>query len=68
MTDSSTPQSSKKPSHIAYQVRDAANGKSYWNRIGVAWSNKGNSFSIDLESVPFDGHIVLRPNDGKEGA
>ena len=67
MTDTST--SSKKPSHVAYQVRDIGNSKkSYWNRIGVAWTTKGNGFSIQLESVPLDGRIILRLNDIKEGA
>ena len=68
MTDTST-QSSKKPSHVAYQVRDTGHGKKgYWNRIGVAWTTKGNGFSIQLESVPLDGRIVLRPSDIKEEA
>lgn len=48
---------SKSPTHIAYQVRELNDGKSYWNRIGAAWTTK-NGFSIQLESIPLDGRIV----------
>lgn len=52
---------SKAPTHIAYQVRDGSNGKSYWNRIGVAWANAdGKGFNLQLEAVPLDGRITLR--------
>lgn len=56
-----SPSASKKPSHIAYQVRDAANGKGYWTRIGSAWAHAdGQGFNIQLEAVPLDGRITLR--------
>lgn len=52
---------SKAPTHSAYQVRDSGNGKSFWTRIGVAWTHKdGNGFNIQLECVPLDGRITLR--------
>ena len=52
--------SSKSPTHIAYQVREGSQ-KSHWNRIGAAWAHKdGNGFSIQLECVPLDGRISLR--------
>jgi hypothetical protein len=51
----------KAPSHVAYQVRDTGNGKSYWIRVGAAWShNDGKGFNVQLESVPLDGRITLR--------
>lgn len=49
----------KQPSHYAYQVREGANRKSYWSRIGAAWEIKGG-FSIQIDSVPLDGKIVLQ--------
>ena len=55
------PAASNSPSHIAYQVRDRENGKSFWTRIGSAWAHAdGNGFNIQLESVPLDGRITLR--------
>lgn len=51
----------RKPSLNAYQVREAVDGKSYWNRIGAAWSNKDGGFTLQLESLPLDGRIVCSP-------
>ncbi len=64
MTDNTK---SKLPSHIAYQVRDAKNGKGHWTRIGAAWThNDGNGFNIQVESLPRDGKIVLRVASDKK--
>ncbi len=67
MTDASrTDHSKKHPSHIAYQVREAADKDSYWTRIGVAWATKdGKGYTIQLNAVPLDGKIVLRVNEPK---
>ena len=52
---------SKTPSHVAYQVRDRGENKSFWTRIGVAFEHKDKSgFNIQLECVPLDGRITLR--------
>ena len=60
MTNTEPPKG-KAPTHIAYQVREGSNEKSYWTRIGAAWAHKdGNGFSLQLESVPLDGKITLR--------
>lgn len=63
MTDNTTrkTQAGKAPSHTAYQVRDGKSGKSYWTRIGSAWShNDGSGFNIQIDAVPLDGRITLR--------
>lgn len=52
--------SSKKPTHTAYQVRESGSN-SYWTRIGAAWAHgDGKGFNIQLEAVPLDGRITLR--------
>ena len=63
MTDSTNtqPAASRAPTHIAYQVRDLENGKSFWTRIGRAWTNAdGKGFNIQLETIPLDGFITVR--------
>lgn len=51
----------KRPSHIAYQVRDGDNDKSYFNKVGAAWAHQdGQGYNIQLDSVPVDGRITLR--------
>lgn len=51
----------KRPSHIAYQVREGEDKKAYFNRIGAAWTHKdGEGFSIQLDSLPVDGRVTVR--------
>ena len=57
MTNEST-NTSKKPTLYAHHVRESGNGKSYWTRIGAAWSNKDGGFTLQLDCVPLDGRIV----------
>lgn len=49
----------RKPSLIAYQVREGKEKQSYWDRVGVAWSNKDGGYTIQLHSVPLSGRVVL---------
>jgi hypothetical protein len=59
----------KRPSHIAYQVRDGAEGASHFNRIGSAFAHKdGQGFNLKLDSVPVDGRITLRTAKERSGA
>lgn len=58
---SDTNNTSKAPSHAAYQVRDREGKKSVWTRIGSAWAHgDGKGFGIQLDCVPLDGRITLR--------
>lgn len=60
MTDTTTA-TGKKPSHIAYQVRDREGKNGFWTRIGSAWAHQdGKGFNIQIEAVPLDGRITLR--------
>lgn len=52
---------SKRPTHIAYQVREGEENKSYFNRIGAVWTHKdGEGFNIELDSFPKDGKVIVR--------
>jgi hypothetical protein len=71
MTDSNKAQSAKSkfPSHIAYHVRDRAEGgEAFWTRIGSAWAHAdGNGFNLQIETVPLNGRITLRvPSEPKQ--
>ena len=62
MSEQTTPETAVKnrsPSLVAYQVRDGKDGDSYWDRVGVAWSNRDGGFTVQLHSIPLDGRIVL---------
>ncbi|WP_193169963.1 hypothetical protein [Nisaea nitritireducens] len=50
-----------RPSHLAFQVSDGQDGKSYFNRIGAAFEHRDNEgYNIALDAVPVDGKITLR--------
>lgn len=55
----------KAPTHLAYHVRDYKDGnedKSSWAKIGAVWTHEdGKGCTIQLETVPLDGRITLRP-------
>ena len=54
-------ESSKRPTHIAYWVKDREHKKGEWYPIGVVWTHadgKGCNIALDLQ--PRDGCITLR--------
>ena len=58
---SNNDQETKRPSHIAYQVREGDENKSYFNRIGSVWPHKdGEGYNIQLDAVQVDGRITVR--------
>ena len=67
MTDNTNTAKGKKPSHVAYLVRDGAGDQSYWDRVGVVWQHEdGKGFNVQLHAVPLDGRITLRVNEPKQ--
>lgn len=51
----------KKPSHLAYQVSEGQDGKSYFNRVGSAFEHRDKEgFNVVLDATPVDGKITLR--------
>lgn len=56
----------KAPAYIAWHVAKK-DDKGFWTRIGAAWAHKdGEGLTLQLETVPVDGRIVLRlPQEAK---
>jgi len=59
----------KKPSHIAYTVREGKNGKNYWTPLGAVFPHGyGGGFTVDVTAIPLDGKLVcLPPKEKPEG-
>lgn len=59
--------STKKPSHIAYSIRERDGKDAKWTEIGVAFPHKdGKGFDILFDVVPLSGHITIRvPSEKK---
>jgi hypothetical protein len=52
---------SHKPTHIAYTVRNTESGD-YWTRIGAVFAHgKGGGFTVQVAAFPLDGKIVCLP-------
>ena len=53
-------QDHRAPDYLAWHVTEKGD-KSYWNKVGAAWSHKDEKgFTVQLESLPVGGRIVLR--------
>ncbi|MEZ4219525.1 MAG: hypothetical protein R3B13_01260 [Polyangiaceae bacterium] len=44
---------------IAYVITER-DGRSYWNRVGVAFVNRDGSLNVKLEAMPVSGEIQIR--------
>lgn len=50
---------------IAYALTER-DGKTYWNKIGVAFENRDGSLTITLDALPVSGRLQLRDDDPRE--
>jgi hypothetical protein len=58
--------SSRRPTHIAYSVKERDGKKGEWRPIGVAWTHTdGKGINISLDLFPIDGRITLRAAEEK---
>lgn len=59
--------SNNAPQFHVYTVKDRGeNNKSYWLRIGSAWTCKDGSLNITLDALPIDGKLNVRAPKVKE--
>lgn len=56
-----------KGTKIAYAVTER-NGRSFWNRIGIAFLNKDGSINVKLEAIPVTGQLQLRDWEPRDDA
>ncbi len=56
----------RKPSHIAYSIRDRQGKDAKWTEIGVAFPHKdGKGFDVLFDMVPLNGRIAVRVQEQK---
>jgi hypothetical protein len=41
------------------------NGKSFWTRIGAAFTNSDGSLNINLDALPVSGKLQIREDEGR---
>ena len=52
---------------VAYVITER-NDKTYWNRIGVAFTNKDGSLNVKLDALPIGGTLQIRDYEPREEA
>ena len=57
---------SKAPSHDVFTVREREGKKGFWLQIGSAWTNRDESFSVEMDAYPANGRLVIRARQAKE--
>jgi hypothetical protein len=50
---------------VCYVITER-NDKSYWNRIGVAFTNKDGSLNVKLDALPLGGSMQIRDYEPRE--
>jgi hypothetical protein len=50
---------------VAYVITER-NDKTYWNRIGVAFTNKDGSLNVKLDALPIGGTLHIRDYEPRE--
>jgi hypothetical protein len=53
------------PFKVAYVITER-NDQKYWNRIGVAFTNKDGSINVKLDALPLGGQLQLRDYEPRE--
>ena len=55
------------PTHTCFTVRDRGDDrKPFWMAIGSAWTNRDGSFNLQLDALPVDGKITVRPRKKRD--
>lgn len=51
------------PDFLAWHVTGSGEN-AFWTRMGAAWAHRdGHGFTLQLETLPIDGRVVLRKPD-----
>lgn len=54
-----------RPHKVAYSLSERG-GKSFWNRIGVAFVNRDGSITVKLDAVPVSGQLQIRDFEARD--
>lgn len=52
---------------VAYVITERGD-KTFWNRIGVAFTNKDGSINVKLDALPTSGQLQIRDYEAREEA
>jgi hypothetical protein len=52
---------------VAYVITERGD-KTFWNRIGVAFTNKDGSINVKLDALPTSGQLQIRDYEARDEA
>jgi hypothetical protein len=52
---------------VAYVITERGD-KTFWNRIGVAFTNRDGSINVKLDALPISGQLQIRDYEPREDA
>ena len=55
-----------RPFKVVYSITEGKNGKSYWTRIGAAFTNRDGSLTLKLDCVPLGGTMQVRDPEPRD--
>ncbi|MGH7280467.1 MAG: hypothetical protein ACRELY_03005 [Polyangiaceae bacterium] len=56
-----------RPFKLVYTITENKNGKSFWTRIGAAFTNRDGSLTLKLDCIPIGGTMQVRDYEPREG-
>ncbi|MFO0677318.1 MAG: hypothetical protein U0169_12355 [Polyangiaceae bacterium] len=68
-TNDATPTNGHGKMKIVYTIVERNNGRSFWTRVGVAFTNADGSMNLKLDAVPVNGTLQVRewePRDARD--
>ena len=73
ITSSGAPPATANPRgmKLVYTIVERKDGKSFWTRIGAAFTNRDGSLTLKLDAIPIGGTMQVRdwePRDGEREA
>lgn len=58
-------QQNQTPMKIAFALTER-DGRTFWSRVGVAFTNKDGSLTVQLDSLPVSGRLQIRDDEPRE--
>ena len=60
MQEATSPQSPSRTTRPVFAIVERDNARSFFTRVGSAWSNRDGSITVRLDLLPFNGVIQIR--------
>lgn len=67
-TSSLPVQPQTRPPRVVYTVIEREGSRSFWLRVGAAWTNRDGSVTLRLDALPVNGVLQIRDAEERRDA